>query len=225
MFDEAELYTFIAKFKLGVLGTVSDNNTPQSALVGFAVTPGLELIFDTVKDSRKYPNLISRPSCSFVIGWAGEQTVQYEGKARELRPPDLERYQKIYFEVWPECREHLTWPGIVYFLVRPTWIRYSDFDQSPPIIREFAFRSSRWPFSCPGGSICIADWPCRAVHCWPEFGAFMNAWSSRKYVIVRPRGFTGIRSFGTCRRNKYRKLAVQSVFFSTEWSAGLYSTR
>lgn len=143
MFGEAELYTFIAKFKLGVLGTVSDNSTPQSALVGFAVTPGLDLIFDTVKNSRKYPNLISRPSCSFVIGWSGEQTVQYEGNAQELRPPDLERYQKIYFEVWPECRAHLTWPGIVYFLVRPTWIRYSDFDQSPPLIREFTFRSSR----------------------------------------------------------------------------------
>lgn len=142
MFGEAELYTFITKFRLGVLGTVSDNNTPQSALVGFAVTPGLELIFDTVKNSRKYPNLTSRPSSSFVIGWSGEQTVQYEGEAQELRPPDLERYQKIYFEVWPECRAHLTWPGIVYFLVHPTWIRYSDFDQSPPFSREFTFRNS-----------------------------------------------------------------------------------
>jgi hypothetical protein len=142
MFSEAELYSFIAKFRLGVLGTVSDDNTPQSALVGFAVTPGLDLIFDTVKNSRKYPNLISRPSCSFVIGWSGEQTVQYEGKAQELRPPDLERYQKIYFEVWPECRAHLTWPGIVYFLVRSTWIRYSDFDPSPPFVREFTFGNS-----------------------------------------------------------------------------------
>jgi hypothetical protein len=32
---------------------------------------------------------------------------------------------------------HLSWPGIVYFVVRPQWIRYSDFDQEPPLIREF----------------------------------------------------------------------------------------
>jgi len=25
----------------------------------------------------------------------------------------------------------------VYFIVRPRWIRYSDFDQNPPLIREF----------------------------------------------------------------------------------------
>jgi hypothetical protein len=30
----------------------------------------------------------------------------------------------------------MSWPGIVYFVVRPAWIRYSDFDQSPPLIRE-----------------------------------------------------------------------------------------
>ena len=28
---------------------------------------------------------------------------------------------------------------IVYFVVRPKWVRYSDFDQRPPLIREFTF--------------------------------------------------------------------------------------
>jgi hypothetical protein len=36
----------------------------------------------------------------------------------------------------------MSWPGIVYFVVRPAWIRYSDFDQDPPLIREFSFGSS-----------------------------------------------------------------------------------
>ena len=35
----------------------------------------------------------------------------------------------------------MSWPGIVYFVVRPTWIRYSDYDQSPPLIHEFKFFS------------------------------------------------------------------------------------
>jgi hypothetical protein len=140
---EADLHSFIARHKLGVLGTVGGANTPQSALVGIAVTPDLEIVFDAVKSSRKYANLIARPACSFVIGWAGEQTVQYEGVAHQLESPELERYQEIYFKAWPDCLAHMSWPGIVYFVVRPAWIRYSDFDQNPPLIREFAFGSGR----------------------------------------------------------------------------------
>jgi len=122
-----------------VLSTCGAQATPQSALVGIAVTPKLELIFDTVKSSRKYPNLVARPDCSFVIGWAGDQTLQYEGEAVKLREPDLKHYQSIYFETWPECRGHLAWPNIVYFVVRPKWIRYSDYGKNPPLIEEFTF--------------------------------------------------------------------------------------
>jgi pyridoxine/pyridoxamine 5'-phosphate oxidase len=142
---QADLYAFLTNCKLGVLGTICGSGTPQSALVGIAVTEKLEVIFDTVKSSRKYPNLIARPACSFVIGgWgAGEQTVQYEGEAEELKSPELERYQKIYFKAWPDGPARMAWPGIVYFVVRPTWIRYSDFDQNPPLIREFSFQTAR----------------------------------------------------------------------------------
>ena len=142
---EAELYTFMAKQKLGVLGTISQTASPESALVGIAITPQLEIVFDTVKSSRKYPNLIARPACSFVIGgWgATEQTIQYEGEAEELKSPELNRYQEIYFRAWPDGPARSSWPGIVYFVVRPTWIRYSDFDQDPPLIREFTFQNSR----------------------------------------------------------------------------------
>jgi pyridoxine/pyridoxamine 5'-phosphate oxidase len=140
----ADLYKFLAQSKLGVLGTIGDAGTPQSALVGIAVTEDLEIVFDTVKSSRKYSNLMSRPACSFAIGWAGEKTVQYEGQAQELQGSELERCQEVYFQAWPDGPSRLTWPGIVYFIVRPRWIRYSDFDQNPPFIQEFnCFRSTR----------------------------------------------------------------------------------
>lgn len=136
---EADLYSFLAKQKLGVLGTIGPSGVPQSALMGVAATDRLEIVFDTVKSSRKYPNLIARPACSFVIGgWTtGEQTVQFEGEAEELKSPDLERYQEIYFKVYPDGPARMSWPGIVYFVARPTWIRYSDYDQNPPLIQEF----------------------------------------------------------------------------------------
>jgi pyridoxine/pyridoxamine 5'-phosphate oxidase len=136
---EADIHRFIAQCKLGVLSTLADTGAPQSALVGIAVTPSLELIFDTIKTSRKYSNLVAMSRCSFVIGWAGEQTVQYEGQATELRGQELKRCQQVYFQAWPECQTHLAWPGIVYFVVTPNWIRYSDYDQNPPLIREFTF--------------------------------------------------------------------------------------
>jgi pyridoxine/pyridoxamine 5'-phosphate oxidase len=102
--NEAELYAFLTQCRLGVLGTICHAGTPQSALVGIAFTPQFEIIFEAVKNSRKYSNLIARPACSFVIGgWgAGEQTVQYEGEAEKLKSPDLERYQESYFEAWPD---------------------------------------------------------------------------------------------------------------------------
>jgi pyridoxine/pyridoxamine 5'-phosphate oxidase len=139
---KADIYQFIAKQKLGVLGTLSSGGSPQSALVGIAVTPELEIIFDTVKSSRKFQNLMSNRGCSFVVGWTGEITVQYEGQAGQPKGVALARYQQAYFARWPECRSHLSWPGITYFVVRPRWIRYSDFDQNPPFIEEFTFETS-----------------------------------------------------------------------------------
>ena len=139
--NQSELYNFMARCKLAVLSTTAASGSPQSALVGIAVTPGLEIIFDTVKSSRKYPNLIARPSCSLVMGWEAEQTVQYEGEAVEPSGPELKRCQDIYFQTWPDGPSRLSWPGITYFVIRPTWIRYSDFDQNPPLIQEFLFKS------------------------------------------------------------------------------------
>jgi hypothetical protein len=139
--DRIALHSFMARHRYGVVSSISGDDTPQSALVGIAISPELEIIFDTVKSSRKYPNLIARPNCSFVVGWEGEQTVQFEGIASEPNGPDLMRYQEIYFAVWPEGQAHLNWPDIAYFVVRPRWIRYSDYDQTPPVIEEVTLRS------------------------------------------------------------------------------------
>ena len=63
---KVELFDFISRRKLGVLGYLSIQGAPRSALVGIAVTAELEIIFDTVSSSRKYGNLLANPSASFV---------------------------------------------------------------------------------------------------------------------------------------------------------------
>jgi hypothetical protein len=133
------LHSFLVRYRYGVVSSLSSQGSPQSALVGIAVTPELEIVFDTVKSSRKYPNLIQRPSCSMVVGWSGEQTAQMEGTAFEPKDLELRRYQDVYFATWPDGPERLSWPGIAYFVVRPKWIRYSDYDQTPPQIEEITF--------------------------------------------------------------------------------------
>ena len=75
---------------------------------------------------------------SFVVGWTGEITVQYEGEAQQPEGAALAHYQEVYFANWPDGPSRLIWPGITYFVVWPRWIRYSDFDQNPPFIEELA---------------------------------------------------------------------------------------
>ena len=133
----------MARYRYGVVSSISKDGTPQSALVGIAVTEELEVIFDTVRSSRKYPNLIERPSCSIVVGWDGEQTVQLEGIATEPTGSVLKRCQEVYFGVWSDGPARMDWPGIAYFVVQPRWVRYSDYDKNPPLIEEIIFRIDR----------------------------------------------------------------------------------
>ncbi len=134
--DKAPVYNFLLQHRYGVISSVSPVGTPQSALVGIAVTPELDIIFDTLKTGRQYPNLVARPTCSFVIGWEDEQTVQLEGIAFEPQGVELAKYQQTYFAAWPDGHSRISWPAITWLVVRPTWLRYSDFNQSPPLITE-----------------------------------------------------------------------------------------
>ncbi len=134
-----DLYHFMASHDLAVLGTISPEGKPECALVGIAITSELEVVFDTLNSSRKYRNLMRDPNAALLVGWANEITVQYEGEARELAEAELAKYQEVYFAKWPECRAHLQWPGITYFVVRPNWIRYSDFNEGSRGIVEMRF--------------------------------------------------------------------------------------
>ena len=135
----AFLFDFISSYSLTVLGTVNQNNSPESALVGFIVTPGLKIFFDTVTTSRKYQNLIANPNISFVFGWVGEKTVQYEGIARIPGDKELELLLPEYFKVFSDGKDrNKNWIDVTYFVVEPKWIRFSDFS-GPVKIEEMRF--------------------------------------------------------------------------------------
>jgi general stress protein 26 len=135
--DCAALLTFLRKHRIGVLATVSPAGEPESAVVGIAFTDQLEIVFDTIDNTRKCQNLRKHSSIAFVIGWDTEITVQYEGVADEPKGTELDRVKEAYLVVYPECRDHESWPGITYLRVRPVWARYSDFNTDPWTIVEF----------------------------------------------------------------------------------------
>ena len=138
--DKSELLTFLRGYKLGVQSSVAPNGAAQSAVVGFAISDKFELFFDTVDTSRKVANLRRNPRIAFVIGGltdGDERTVQYEGIADEPTGAQLEALKKVYFSVFPDGPQRQSWPGICYVRVKPTWIRYSDYNVGPPEIVEF----------------------------------------------------------------------------------------
>jgi len=134
-----EIYDFMNAERLGVLTTAANSGQPQAALMGFAVTPALELIFDTVRSSRKYPNLKQNPRVAWVVGCTTEVTVQYEGEAEELEGAALTKYKPIYFQKFTDGPARENWAGMTYFVVRPKWVRYCDYNPGTRRIEEHRF--------------------------------------------------------------------------------------
>jgi general stress protein 26 len=135
-----ELMELMRRHQFAVEVSVGVGDAPQAALVGIAVTDAFELVFDTLETTRKVANLRRNPRIAFVIGgWVNgdERTVQFEGIADEPRGDELARIKAAYFARWPDGRSRELSPGLAYIRVRPTWVRYSDFNQNPPAIVEF----------------------------------------------------------------------------------------
>jgi hypothetical protein len=128
----ADILAFLRKQRLGVVATRTPDGAPQAAVVGIAVTDELDIIFDTLDTTRKLLNLRGDARVALVIGWDDSQTVQIDGIADEPSGDELERIKAVYFAAWPDGPTRLSWPGITYVRVRPTWIRMTDFRVSPP---------------------------------------------------------------------------------------------
>lgn len=135
----SDLLTFMRAHPMVAQASVSAAGAPQAAVVGVVVTDKFEIFFDTLDSTRKIWNLRRNSKIAFVIGGLAEdeeRTVQYEGVTNEPRGAELEALKDLYFTQFPDGRERQRWPGLVYVLARPTWLRYSDFDKVPPLVVE-----------------------------------------------------------------------------------------
>jgi pyridoxine/pyridoxamine 5'-phosphate oxidase len=135
---KARILDFLKSNKLTVIATVDEEqNKPEAAVIAFAEKKNLELIFGTLIKSRKYKNLQSNRNVSFVIGWTDEEgTVQYEGVARELAGEEALEHGRILADKNENARAFLTKENQRYFLVSPTWIRFTDKSKKPQEVIE-----------------------------------------------------------------------------------------
>jgi hypothetical protein len=138
----ADVLAFMRSHSLAVQASVSASSSPQAAVVGFIVTDGFEIFFDTLDSTRKVLNLRQNSAIALVIGGlvsGDERTVQYEGLADEPKGVELDALKAQYFRRFPDGAARQSWPGLTYVRARPRWLRFSDFNQTPPDIVEFTF--------------------------------------------------------------------------------------
>ena len=132
-----ELLRFLRGQRWAVEASVNGHGQPEAAVIGVAVTEELELVFDTLSDSRKAANLRRTPRISLVLGWDDGQTAQIEGIVDEPAGDELQRLKSIYFQRFPDGHQRAELAGIAYFRVVPLWLRYSDFRATPPTVIVF----------------------------------------------------------------------------------------
>ncbi len=132
-----EVFDIAKRKRFLVVSTVNETGAPEAALMGFAVTQSNEVVFDTLASSRKAVNLKRNPAAALVIGWDDNVSLQIEGPARRPVGDDLASAKAAYFREWPDGRAREAWPDIAYVVVKPKWIRYSNYGAGPPVVEEF----------------------------------------------------------------------------------------
>lgn len=139
--NRTKLLEYLRGPRYAVEASVTPSGQPQAAIMGIVVTDAFEVLFDTLGSTRKMANLRANPKIALAIGSLQEgehRGVQLEGLADEPRGAELARVQELYFAKFPDGRARLSWPGITYVRVKPTWLRFSDYSSGKPVILEYS---------------------------------------------------------------------------------------
>src|SRR5687768_14380128 len=101
----AEHLAFLRRYRLAGQATTAPRGAPQAAVIGVAISGALEIVFDTLENTRKFENLRLDPRIALVIGWDDAQCAQIEGVADVPTGAELERIKQCYFAVYPDGRD------------------------------------------------------------------------------------------------------------------------
>lgn len=129
---------FIEHHNIGTLVTVDQEGNPHGATIDFVVDENLNLLFNTALISKKYRNLEKNPNVCVVFSDNSNITLQYQGKVKELEGHLAKHYQEIY----DNSTVRKLWKIDVFklFRIEPTYVRYSNYLNYPPKIKEIEFK-------------------------------------------------------------------------------------
>ncbi len=137
--QEQKIINLLDKNEFGVIATNCSGRAPESAVVAVSnTTSDLQIIFGTFKASRKYANILTDNKVSLAVGWDNQtkQTMQIEGLATEVSPEQRGEIEDIHCKKNPSSERFRGNLQQSYFLIKPTWIRYSDYSVSPQEVWE-----------------------------------------------------------------------------------------
>lgn len=137
MDENAKVAKYLEKQLLCVVATVDKSDKPESALVAYLSTPKLELIISSSSKQRKNHNLLQNPNIAVVIGLEGPVTVQYEGVARLMDNQEARQYLEALWAKNPAAKQFANDPTEQHFIIKPNWIRYTDYSKQPFEVIEF----------------------------------------------------------------------------------------
>ena len=132
-------FEFIANHRAGALATADKKGNPHVVVVYFGVDKDLSLYFSTRVESRKYKNIIDRPTVAMAFSDRENiKTMQVTGKAK--RVDDLAQEQKVLQDLmqyrygepnWPappmKLYEHGATDELAVIKVIPSEMTFADF--------------------------------------------------------------------------------------------------
>lgn len=130
---------FLSQFDDCVLATVDDISQPEAATVGYTVDENFKIMFATNIGTRKAVNLKTNQKVALVVGFDGPKTVQIEGVAEVVDKEEHKSRISIHLEKIPGAKEFADKEGQTYYLITPTWLRFTDYTQSPDTFETKVF--------------------------------------------------------------------------------------
>lgn len=129
-------FAFITEQIIGVISTVGQDNTPESASVNYLLDTDWTLYILTDKDSRKVQNLRQNPHAAFVVGTAPvPKTAQMQATAEIIDDdnPNFETAKQKLVDSKRLDRDpiyNIFGNNYVILKLKIDWLRWLYFDQA-----------------------------------------------------------------------------------------------
>lgn len=130
---------FLGQFETCVIATIDGSGQPEAATVGFSVDDDFTLLIATNQKTRKAANLAKNNKIALVVGVEGPKTLQLEGCAEKIDMQENQDRIKLHFEKVPGAKKFSGESGQNYYLITPTWLRFTDYTRDNPIFETKDF--------------------------------------------------------------------------------------